>query len=57
MKRFDYRRQFQNKSIEQLKEMLPFYKKEYSKYLGGHPDNVEQAFKELTFLENKIATF
>ena len=55
MNRFDYRTKFKGKTLNDLKELLPYYKEQFSKYLGGHPDNEKAAFKDLTYLENKIA--
>lgn len=54
MSRFDYRRKFIGKTLNELEEMLPYYKEQFTKYVGGHPDNEKQAFKDLIFLEKKI---
>lgn len=54
MNRYDYRRKFTGKTLEELELMLPYYKEQFNKYLGGHPDNVKEAYRDLTFLERKI---
>jgi hypothetical protein len=54
MPRFDYRTKFKGLTLEELKELLPHYKEQYWKYLGGHPECQTKAFKDLIFLENKI---
>ncbi len=54
MNKYDYRRKFMGRTLNELEEMLPYYKEQFSKYLGGHPDNEKQAFRDLVFLEKKI---
>ena len=54
MKKYDYRRKFTGKNLNELEELLPYYQEQFYKYLGGHPDNEKEAYKDLTFLEQKI---
>lgn len=54
MNRYDYRRKFTGRTVEELEGMLPYYKEQFSKYLGGHPDNEKEAYRDLVYLENKI---
>lgn len=47
-----------NKSINELKKMLPYYQEQFDKYFCGPCQDLEDnAFRDLTFLENKIKNF
>ena len=54
MKKYDYRRKFIGKTLNELEELLPYYQEQFDKYLGGCPDNEKEAYRDLIFLENKI---
>ena len=57
MNRHDYRRKFMGKTLEELEVILPYYKEQFNKYLGGHPDNEKETYRDLVFLERKIESF
>jgi hypothetical protein len=54
--RFDYRRQYKNMSIEQLKEQMVYNKAQYDKYFikVGGTELANEYYKIYSYLKSKI---